>query len=380
MPLPAAEPRTLAWLTLLRAPGLGGARLRALLALEADPEQTVELARRGRLGSLPEAAVAWLRAPDAARLEQDLAWLAEPAHHLLTFDSEDFPILLARAPAPPAALFVRGDPDLLWRAQVAVVGSRNPTPGGLDNARDFARTLARAGFAITSGLADGIDGAAHRAALDLEAPTLAVIGTGPDLVYPAKHRALAGAIAAQGAIVGEYPPGTKAQQEHFPQRNRILAGLSLGTLVVEAALRSGALITARQAAEAGREVFALPGSIHNPLARGCHRLIRDGAALVETAAEIVAALAPQASQLADALRHRLTPLTDAEPESAATPESGEDPEYGRLWLALDHDPVGIDVLAQRSGLTVEVLSSMLLLMELDGRVAAAHGRYARRRS
>jgi DNA processing protein len=380
MPLPGPEAPTRAWLTLLRAPGLGGVRLRELLEREPEPVAACEAAARGRLGPLPEAAREGLRAPDADRLARDLDWLAEPGHHLLTCDSDDFPALLARTPQAPAALFVAGDPLLLWRAQIAVVGSRNPSAGGRDNAHDFARTLARAGLAITSGLADGIDAAAHRAALELDAATLAVVGTGPDLVYPAKHRALAAQIEARGAIVSEFPPGTEARREHFPRRNRVIAGLSLGTLVVEAALQSGALITARLAAEAGREVFALPGSIHNPLAKGCHRLIRDGAALVETAQEIIQALAPQAAQLAAALRGRLAPLAGAEDEPRQNGECVQDPEYRRLWRVLDHEPVGIDTLAQRSGLTVEVLSSMLLLMELDGRVAAAHGRYARRRS
>jgi DNA processing protein len=378
MPLPP-ESHARAWLTLLRAPGLGATRLRALLADCGDVERALASPAAWQRIGMPAAAQSWCRAPDVARLQADLEWLAQPAHHLLTCDSADFPALLASTPQAPAALFVAGDVDLLWRAQIAVVGSRNPTEGGLDNARDFAATLARSGLAITSGLADGIDAAAHRAALEAQAVTIAVVGTGPDLVYPAKHRALAAQIERHGAIVSEYPPGTEARREHFPRRNRLIAGLSLGTLVIEAALQSGALITARLAAEAGREVFALPGSIHNPLAKGCHRLIRDGAALVETAQEIVEALASQAAQLATALRGRLA-TAGPEPESMLKAESREDPEYRRLWQSLDHDPVGIDVLAQRSGLTVGVLSSMLLLMELDGRVAAAHGRYARRRS
>lgn len=382
MPLSANESQRLAWLTLLRAPGLGASRIRALIELAGDADRALALSDSdwSRVGA-PSAALAWRRAPDRARLALDLAWLAEDGHHLIGCDSADFPALLARAPQAPAALFIAGDPDLLWRAQIAVVGSRNPTAGGADNARDFARTLARSGLAITSGLADGIDAAAHRAVLDAGAMTIAVIGTGPDLVYPAKHRALAAQIEAHGAIVSEFPPGTEAKREHFPRRNRVIAGLSLGTLVVEAALQSGALITARLAAEAGREVFALPGSIHNPLAKGCHRLIREGAALIETAQEIIEALAPQAAQLAAALRGRLALDTPA-PASSETGDADQateaDPDYARLWRALDHAPTGIDVLAERTGLTVEALSSMLLLMELDGRVAAAHGRYARR--
>ena len=383
MPLPANDSRALAWLTLIRAPGLGPTRIRALLERAGDVERALALpeVEWTKIGA-SAAALAWRRAPDRARLDADLAWLSAPDHHLIGCDSADFPALLARTAQAPAALFVAGDPDLLWRAQIAIVGSRNPSAGGADNARDFARTLARSGLAITSGLADGIDAAAHRATLDAGAVTIAVVGTGPDLVYPAKHRALAAQIQAQGAIVSEYPPGTEARREHFPRRNRVIAGLSLGTLVVEAALQSGALITARLGAEAGREVFALPGSIHNPLAKGCHRLIREGAALVETAQEIIEALTPQAAQLATALRGRLALTPDTSPDVRADADDTEpaDPDYARLWRALDHAPSGIDVLAERTGLTVEALSSMLLLMELDGRVSAAHGRYAKRRS
>jgi DNA processing protein len=309
------------------------------------------------------------------------AWLQAPDHHLIPLGSEDYPALLARVPDPPAALFVAGDPALLWHPQIAVVGSRNPSAAGRDNASDFAHELARGGLAITSGLADGVDAAAHRAALDADAPTIAVIGTGIDLAYPRKHRALQEEIAARGAVVSEYPLGMPAAKGHFPRRNRIIAGLALGTLVVEASLQSGSLITARLAAEAGREVFALPGSIHNPMARGCHRLIRDGALLVETAREIVDALAPQAAQLGAALRERLREETSPRADApAAVPRFDADPDYAQLWRALDGEPASLDVLARRSGLTVGVLSSMLLLMELEGHVSAAHGRYAKRHS
>ena len=378
--LPVSDTRD-AWLRVIRAPGLGGVRIRQLLE-RFGSIQSVAGANGAQLkaAGAPAAAIDWLTEPDPAVLAADRAWLDAPGHHLLTCDSADFPALLQRAPRAPAALFVDGDPQWLWFAQIAIVGSRNPTEGGVSNARDFSRTLARSGLLVTSGLADGIDAAAHRAALDGGQPTIAVIATGPDIVYPARNRALAQAIARHGAIVSEYPPGTPPQREHFPMRNRIIAGLALGTLVVEAAQRSGALITAREAAEAGREVFALPGSIHNPLAKGCHRLIRDGAALVETAQEIIEALAPQATQLAHALRGRL----DAEAGETAPPQTppgapDEDGDYRRLRAALGHDPVPIDVLAQRTGLTVDTLSSMLILMELDGRVAASHGRYALRR-
>ncbi|HET6604707.1 MAG TPA: DNA-processing protein DprA [Xanthomonadaceae bacterium] len=320
-----------------------------------------------------------MRTPDPDLLERDRAWLARPGHRLLGWHDPDYPALLRRLPAPPAALWLVGPAEVLWTPQIAIVGSRNPTAGGSDAASDFAATLARAGFTVTSGLAEGVDAAAHAAALESGGATVAVIGTGPDRIYPARNRALAKAIiAGPGAIVGELAPGMPPSRSSFPSRNRIIAGLSLGTFVVEASLTSGALITARHATEAGREVFALPGSIHNPLARGCHRLIREGAALVESAGEIVQALAPVAAELAAALRSRLRAgaSDDAEPAAGASPPPG-DPDYRRLWDALGHDPVGIDVLAARTGLTVAALSSMLLLMELDGRVIAHHGRYAR---
>jgi DNA processing protein len=264
---------------------------------------------------------------------------------------------------------------------VAIVGSRSPSAGGRDNAFDFARALAASGLAVSSGLAAGIDTAAHEGALAVGGLTLAVLGTGPDVPYPRANTALHARIAESGAVVSEHPPGTGAQRGHFPSRNRILAGLSLATLVVEAAQRSGALITARLAGEAGREVLAVPGSIHNPLARGCHRLIRDGAGLVESAQEVVAAIGPLATELADALRDRLAAPTSHATALADRQASvgGGDPDYQRLWQALGHDPTGMDRLVSRTGLTAAELSSMLLVMELEGRVVVEHGRYSRKR-
>jgi len=311
-----------------------------------------------------------------------------PRHH------PDYPALLRRAPGPPAALHVAGDPLLLWHPAVAIVGSRSPSAAGIEHAYAFARALAQAGFCIVSGMAAGIDAAAHRGALTVHGRTIAVLARGVDVVYPPTHRELHAQIREQGAVVSEFPDGTPARRAHFPQRNRIVASLSLGTLVIEAALRSGALITARLAADAGREVFALPGSIHNPMARGCHRLIRDGAALVESPREVIEALSPIAHSLADALRGRLgtiqVPGAPALPPTsqnvleeaggqALPAPSSQDPRHQRLWKALGHDPTGMDALVSRTGLTAAELSSMLLLMELDGFVAVQHGRYSRKR-
>lgn len=369
----------------MRAPGLGAERLRRLVEQHGGAGAALEAVLAGRPGvEVPPAATSQLRGDDGARIEADLAWLAEPGHHLLTWLDEDYPALLREAPRPPAALFVRGDPGLLWHPQLAMVGSRNPTAGGADIARAFAATLAGTGLAITSGLASGIDAAAHRGALQAGGRTVAVVGTGVDLAYPASHAALTDEIATNGAVVSEFPLGTAARPPHFPLRNRIIADLSLGTFVVEAALRSGSLITARLAGEAGREVFALPGSIHNPMARGCHRLIRDGARLVETAGEIIEELRPLAQALAGRLRAGLAPGDVGATTTASAGEDGAlggrlaDPDYRRLWQALGHDPQPVDVLAGRSGLTTPQISSMLLLMELDGLITVgANGRYSR---
>jgi DNA processing protein len=321
----------------------------------------------------------WIAHPGAARLDADLAWLAQPNHRLLRCDEADFPPQLETIPQPPPALFVAGEPAALLTPQIAIVGARSATAQGVANARDFARTLSRAGLVVTSGMADGIDGAAHAAALESGGQTIAVVGTGPDLVYPRKHRELADRIVQQGAIVSEFPPGTEARPDHFPRRNRLIAGLSLGTLVVEAGLQSGSLITARLAAEAGREVFALPGSIHNPLAKGCHRLIRDGARLVETAAEVIEALAPAAQALGAGLRARLA-ATDPSEESSSPDPGGhaQDPDYLSLLAALGDAPASLDELAERTRLAPAALSSMLLLLELEGIVGpAVNGRWQR---
>jgi DNA processing protein len=362
----------------MRAPGLGGAGLRALLQRVGTAWAICRDARRLRaLAGLGETALEWIAHPDAARLDVDVAWLAQPGHRLLRCDEADFPPQLETIPQPPAALFVAGDPAVLLAPQIAIVGARSATAQGIANARDFARTLSRAGLVITSGMADGIDGAAHAAALDSGGQTIAVVGTGPDLVYPRKHRDLAKRIVEQGAIVSEFPPGTEARPDHFPRRNRLIAGLSLGTLVVEAGLQSGSLITARLAAEAGREVFALPGSIHNPLAKGCHRLIRDGARLVETGAEIIEALAPAAQAQGEGLRARL----EADASDAVQPSAGDrsqDPDYAKLLDALGDAPASLDELAQRTRLAPAALSSMLLLLELGGTVGpAVNGRWQR---
>ena len=312
-----------------------------------------------------EPGMAWLCSPDWSAISEGLAWLKQPGHHLIPIGSSRYPDLLTRIADPPPLLFLKGDPTLLSNPQIAIVGSRNPSHSGRQTAREFGRYLAATGIGITSGLATGIDAAGHQGALDANGITIAVAATGLDRVYPAKHRRLAHCIAEQGALVSGFPPGTPVRRHHFPLRNRIISGLSLGTLVVEAAKRSGSLITARQAAEQGREVFAIPGSIHNPLARGCHALIRQGAKLVESAQDVIEELGPLLSHLCG------TPLPEVAPPSGYPPEW--DTEYRRLLAGMGFEPLSIDLLIQRTGLTAESVSSMLLLLELEGYVSPSPG-------
>ncbi len=296
-------------------------------------------------------------------------WLENDAHNVIALGDDDYPAMLAEIAGPPKLLYVKGDVGALHLPALAIIGSRNPTRGGERNAREFARHLAGQGFAIVSGMAQGIDAAAHRGALDAGGKTVAFLGTGIDRVYPAVNRDLAHEIAATGALVSEYPLGAPPERWHFPERNRLISGLALGTLVVEAARRSGSLITARLAGEQGREIFALPGSIHNPLSRGCHELIRQGAKLVESAGDILSELGPLAGHL----------LEVAEDEQLAPVAVEPDDDYAGLRKFLSHDPVTIDELEKQSGLTIDQLSSMLLILELHGEVESlSGGRYVKK--
>ena len=367
----------------MRAPGLGSTTFARIFehtgnirAFFTSPFKTLQ-----KLG-LKRRSFDYLQHPDDDALEADLAWLSAAGNHLVTLENEDYPALLKAVTGHPHALFVRGNPDLLWQPQLAVVGSRNPTAGGIDNARAFAGFLAQRGLVITSGLAEGIDSVAHCAALDAGVATIAVMGTGIDRIYPAKNRELAARIAEHGAVITEFPPGTTARPGHFPARNRIIAGLSLGTLVVEAGMNSGSLITARLASEQGREIFAIPGSIHNPMPKGCHRLIRDGAKLVETAADILEELQPMAAELAAGLRQQLEKSSDNDIAIEAgenTPNIGEDPDYDNLWSCLGYDPKPMDQIIEQTGLTASAVSSMLLMLELRGMVEVhREGSYSRK--
>ncbi len=354
-----------AWLRLSLAPRVPH---EAVCAVAAHADGLAGLIAAGRdaltAAGIPEEAARILTGPAPEWLPAALDWLAAPDHDLLTFADPDYPPLLKLASGAPVALFLRGNRALLGEPHFAMVGSRNPTPQGAENAHAFAKYLAECGLVICSGLAAGIDAAAHRGALAAGAPTTAVLGCGPDRIYPAGNADLARRIAATGLIVSEYLPGTRPIKENFPRRNRIISGLSLGVLVVEAAQRSGSLITARLAGDQGREVFAIPGSIHNPLARGCHALIRQGAALVETAHDILAEIGP----LAGVSMAAKSPVADP---AAGALEADDD--CRRLLEALAHDPCGVDGLAVRTGLTAAEVSSMMLMLELQGVVESLPG-------
>jgi DNA processing protein len=372
---PPLDSETLSqWLRLAHTPGLGG-RVRSELLDHFGSLETVFGATAAQLARATEGAASGLGAllePLAPeRLEAAAAWLAQPGRHLVTWLDADYPRLLREIADPPVLLYVHGNRSLLSSIQLAVVGSRNPTPAGRENAQAFARTLASGGLTITSGLALGIDGAAHRGALEAGGATIAVTGTGLDRVYPPRHRELAHDIAARGALVSEFPLGTPPRAENFPVRNRIISGLSLGVLVVEAAEKSGSLITARLSTEQGREVFAIPGSIHSPLARGCHKLIRQGAKLVETAQDVIEELGALATFAAPRL-----PANDIDAASTCAVELAE--SHSRILDCLGHDPATVDALVERSGLTAQAVSSILSELELRGLVAIqGGGRYVR---
>jgi len=356
-----------AWFRLLETPGLGREGARRLLASFGAAREVLQAPRSAWQQVVgPALADALAQEPEtlAERLQAAHAWLdAGSDRQVVCLGDDDYPALLLQTADPPLLLYAQGNLALLNRRSLAIVGSRNASAQGVDNARNFAAHLSRQGWAIVSGLAFGIDGAAHEGGLQGPGSTVAVVGTGLDRVYPARHRTLAHRIAADGLLLSEYAPGTPPLPQNFPQRNRIIAGLARGTLVVEAALQSGSLITARLAAESGREVFAVPGSIHSPLSRGCHALIRQGAKLVEGAEDILEELQGPAA--------RAAAPAPATPEPAA----GKDP----VLQALGHDPVTLDALCARTGWSAQELSARLLELELEDQVARLPGGLYQRR-
>lgn len=354
-------------LALHQAPGVGVATARRLVKRFGGVQGVFKSSRRdleacGIKGIVADS----LQTPNWKRVGEALKWAEQPGHHLLLWGDTAYPPLLREIPDPPGLLFVHGHLAVLSRLQLAVVGSRNPSVGGERIAYELSRGLAEAGFTLASGLALGIDAAAHRGALAAGGATIAVAGTGVDRVYPAVHQNLAVEITATGAVLSEFPLGTPPRRQNFPRRNRIISGLARGTVVVEAGLRSGSLVTARHALEQGREVFAVPGSIHNPLARGCHVLIRAGATLVEGVEDILEELAPELGG------RYVSPPAEIEHGPAADVDS-LDTEYCRLLGCMGLDPVPIDFLVECSGLTANSVSSMLLILELQGYVRSQAG-------
>ncbi len=360
MPLPAAGLDPAAWIALDLIPSVGGEATRALLKAFSGPREAFAQTQDALTKVVgPRRAQAVLAGAEQERVDATLAWLAHDNNHLLTLADEDYPVWLLEIADPPPLLYLKGRRELLGRACVAVVGSRNATPAGMQTAETFSRALAEGGLTIVSGLALGIDAAAHRGGLSGPASTIAVVGTGLDRVYPARNKSLAQQIAEQGLIVSEFALGTPALAANFPRRNRIISGLSRGVLVVEAALASGSLITARQAAEQGREVFAIPGSIHSPFSKGTHQLIKQGAKLVDDATDIFSELGW---------------TTQSMTANSARVSTESDP----VLDALGYDAVSVDELCARTTLPPNLLVAQLTALELDGKIAQLPGgRYQR---
>ena len=360
MPIPASGSEPEAWISLHLVAGLGAENIRRLLRQFGSPaavlsQTTAQLAQW--VG--PRVATAITEGSATEKLSSAMRWLEGGSNHLLTLADDDYPARLLETADPPVILYMKGRRELLDVARdtgIAIVGSRNATPGGLQNAENFARALSQAGMTIISGMALGIDAAAHRGGLEGAGSTIAVVGTGLDLVYPARNKALAHQLAEQGLLVSEFALGTPALANNFPRRNRLISGLSRGVLVVEAALASGSLITARQAGEQGREVFAIPGSIHSPLSKGCHQLIKQGAKLVDDAADVLMEL-------------NLTPRTLVTPRSIGNLPAGEE----EILSAMGYDPVTVDSLIEFTGKPAEKIVARLTELELAGVVASLPG-------
>ena len=366
-----------AWLRLTLTPGIGGETQRTLLSAFGLPENIFSAGAATLSRTIPQTAVERLLGHNStADVDGALAWASEPNNHIVTLADSSYPQRLLETQNPPTILYVKGRVELLNQPALAVVGSRNATPQGNANAEAFSAALAAAGLNIVSGLALGIDAAAHQGGLKGNqnggGSTIAVIGTGIDRVYPARNQDLARRIAEEGAIISEFPLGTPALKENFPRRNRIISGMSLGCLVVEAAERSGSLITARLAGDQGRDVFAIPGSIHSPLSKGCHRLIKQGAKLVDDARDILDEL----KILIEAKTENVSYPKETTPEIASATSVTNPSTHSATLALLDsigYDPCDVDTISARSGLTADKLYAMLLQLELEGRLASLPG-------
>lgn len=371
------------WLALTHVPRLGPVRIHSLLDIFHSPGGILEAGRSNwQDAGLSETIIQNLTEPDWAKVDSDLKWAEQENASILTLDDADYPTLLKGIADAPPVLYVLGQTEILKMPQLAIVGSRNPTHAGTDIAHDFAAYLCSMGMSVTSGMALGIDAAAHKGVQDYiknnehegHGFTVAVTGTGLDRVYPARHRELAHSIAENGVLVSEYAPGTPPLPGNFPRRNRIISGLSMGVLVVEAALQSGSLITARLAIEQGREVFAVPGSIHHPLAKGCHALIRQGAKLVETGEHILEELGGFVAMLAESGENNASSEHKTDQNERYSSLNVDD-EYKQVLKCVDFEPTSVDKVVERSGLTADAVCSMLLVLELQGYVTALSGGY-----
>ncbi len=363
------------WLALHRTPKIGPKKISALISHFGSvkdifsPASFKELAFMG----LSDNTIKHIESPNWEKVSSDLKWMELPQNHIITCACPEFPPQLHEISAVPPVLYICGNLEILLSPQIAMVGSRSPTLTGINTARDFAESLSTSGITITSGLALGIDAASHDGALQGIGSTIAVTATGLDRIYPAKHRDLAYKIIETGAIISEFPIGTPPKAENFPRRNRIISGLAIGTVVVEAALKSGSLITASYAYEQNKEVFAIPGSINNPLSKGCHMLIKQGAKLVETANDIIEEIAP----MIETQQTLLTPetLTDTidPPRIELNLDLDLDEEYGTLLNQIDHSPVSVDILIERTGFSANTICSMLLILEMKGVITSITG-------
>jgi DNA processing protein len=344
------------WLALWRTPGVGPVNFLAVVEHYADLKQYFE--------ERPSIVIDW------KSVEADLKWAEGPGRHIVTVRDDNYPLRLRQITSPPPLVFVEGNADLLAQPQIAMVGSRHPTPGGCDSAYQFAKTLVQNNWLITSGLALGIDAASHEGALAAKGKTIAVMGTGPDQIYPKRHQGLAGKIIDNGCLVTEFPTGIVPAPMNFPRRNRLISGLSHGVLVIEAAYASGSLVTAKYALEQNREVFAMPGSIHNPLARGCHALIKQGAKLVETAQDIL-----------EELTSIVSPLSPKLPKEAAKTLLNQahttTKEIPGLLSFIDYNATPVDLIIERSGISAEEVSAILLMLELEEHIQSIPGGYMR---
>jgi len=373
------------WLALSHVNKLGPVRIHSLLDFFKTPSAVLAAGISGwKDAGLSEKMIENLSAPDWEKVDADLKWAEQENAGIITLDDDRYPAMLKNIPDAPPILYTLGQAEILKLPQLAIVGSRNPTRGGQEIAHDFAAYLTSMGMTVTSGMAMGIDAAAHQGALDTMQKglsghgfTVAVTGTGLDRVYPAKNREIAHKIAENGVLVSEYAAGTPPLPGNFPRRNRIISGLSMGVLVVEAALQSGSLITARLAAEQGREVFAVPGSIHHPLAKGCHALIREGAKLVETAQHILEELGSFSPILSENIKqnHDNHVKADSEQKLATNSPVNVDDEYQQVLKCIDFEPTSVDKVVERSGLTADAVCSMLLVLELQGYITALSGGY-----